>query len=162
MVAAATLFALLKPAPPGGPEGLMGVADFFKWLFAMVVVSLIGAPVAITFIGRLAEITPPPLGPQITGGHWLKYGAKAYARGAAAALLGAALFGSAAFPLAFIAGGAVARNDTVAYITGAVGGAVAGVCGAVWCGRRAIWSVIVADLEDGSDAGGGSATGPSP
>ena len=149
MLAAATLFALIADAPPGG-EGAAGLGGIF-WLFEMFIAALIAAPFISMIVVRLGRITPPPLEGQLEGGHWRQYGARAYTWGAVGALFGTALFGLATFPIGALVGSLIAQTERAALITGVVVAAPAALYGAVWCGRRAIWRVIVGDIETSAE-----------
>lgn len=145
MLAAATAFALISKAPPGGPEGLMGLGAQLAWLGRMLVVGIVAGPIGAAVIGRLRRVMPPPLDAEIERGTWREHSVRAYGAGLIGAVFGGAVFGLATFPVAALAVAFVAPDAAFAAgMTMAIG---AGAFGAAWCGRRALWTVTVAKQE---------------
>ena len=139
MLATGTLFALLVAAPPGGPEGLMGVAAQLTWLGKLGVLALVGGAIIGTLLARLATITPPPLQGELDRGDWRTHSGRAYAAGAAGALLGVCVYGLSAFAAGFVAAALLGGSEEFAVAVSLLCGGAAAVYGAIWCGRRALW-----------------------
>lgn len=138
-LATATLFALLVAAPPGGPEGLMGMGRQLAWLGKLGIIGLVGGVISAILIARLATITPPPLQEELDRGDWRRHSARAYAAGVGGALLGLCVYGLGAFAASFIAASFVVGSDGFAVAVGLLCAAPAAAYGALWCGRRALW-----------------------
>ena len=138
-LATGTLFALVVAAPPGGPEGLMGLGRQLAWLGKLGIFGLVGGAIIGMLLARLATITPPPLQEELDRGDWRRHSARAYAAGVGGALLGAGVYGLGAFAAGFIAAAFIAPSEQFAVAVGLLCGGAAAAYGAIWCGRRALW-----------------------